>query len=35
MKSYIDYNYEIAKNELKFKDKLELFFSEFVKLNNI
>ena len=35
MKPYINYNYKIAKNELKFKDKLELFFNEFTKLNNI
>jgi hypothetical protein len=35
MKPYIDYNYQIAKNELKLKDKLELFFNEFIELNNI
>jgi hypothetical protein len=35
MKSFVDYNYEIAKAELKFKSKLENFFLEFCALNNI
>lgn len=35
MKPYIDYNYEIAKNEYRFQEKLEMFFDEFIMLNNI
>jgi len=35
MKSYIDYNYNVAKNELPFKIKIEQLFSEFCELNNI
>jgi hypothetical protein len=35
MKSYIDYNYEVAKKEIRFKEKIELFFKEFINLNNI
>jgi hypothetical protein len=35
MKPYIDHNYNIAKNELKLKEKLELFFQELIKINNI
>lgn len=35
MKPYIDHNYDIAKQELPFKDKLELFFNDFINLNNI
>ena len=35
LKPYIDYNYELAKNDLVFKDKIGSFFNEFIKLNNI
>jgi hypothetical protein len=35
MKPFVDYNYKIAKAELKFKPKLENFFLEFCTLNNI
>jgi hypothetical protein len=35
LKPYIDYNYSIAKQEIKFKEKLELFFNEFIQTNNI
>jgi hypothetical protein len=35
MKPYIDYNYNIAKQEIRFKEKLELFFNEFIQTNNI
>jgi hypothetical protein len=35
MKPYIDYNYNVAKNELLFKSKIEQLFSEFCELNNI
>lgn len=35
LKPYVDFNYEIAKNELKSMDKLKLLFTDFCKLNNI
>jgi len=35
MKLYIDYNYNIAKNEIKLKKKLEIFFQELIEINNI
>jgi len=35
MKPYIDHNYEVAKSELKLKPKLEMFFQELIKINNI
>ena len=35
MKPYVDHNYEVAKKELKFKDKLEIFFDNFIELNNL
>jgi hypothetical protein len=35
LKLYIDYNYNIAKQEIRFKEKLELFFNEFIQTNNI
>lgn len=35
MKPFVDYNYEIAKNELKLKEKLEIFFNEIIKINNL
>jgi hypothetical protein len=35
LKPYIDHNYNLAKNELVFKDQITLFFTEFTKLNNI
>jgi hypothetical protein len=35
MKPYIDYNYEVAKNETKFQQKLYNFFTEVTKLNNL
>jgi hypothetical protein len=35
MKPYVDYNYEVAKNELQFKPKIEQLFLEFCNINNI
>lgn len=35
MKSYIDYNYKIAKNKLSLKDQLESFFQDLIQLNNL
>jgi len=35
LKQYIDFNYEIAKQEIKFDKKLKLFFNEFTQINNI
>ena len=35
MKQYVDYNYQIAKKEIRFKDKLESFFHDFIELNNL
>lgn len=35
MKPYVDYNYEVARKELKMKDKLKIFFEDFVSFNNL
>jgi hypothetical protein len=35
MKPYIDHNYNVAKNELKLKEKLEQFFQNLIELNNL
>jgi hypothetical protein len=35
LRPYIDHNYNIAKQEIRFKEKLELFFQEFIQTNNI
>ncbi len=35
MKPYIDHNYKVAQNEIRLKDKLEMFFKEVIKINNI
>lgn len=35
MKPFVDYNYETAKKELKFKEKLELFFHNLIEQNNL
>jgi len=35
IKPYIDHNYNVAKSEIKLKEKLEMFFQELIKINNI
>lgn len=35
MKPFIDHNYEVAKNELSLKNKLELFFQNLIEINNL
>jgi hypothetical protein len=35
MKPYVDHNYNIAKNELSLKNKLEMFFQNLIELNNL
>lgn len=35
LKPYIDHNYNIAKKEIRFKEKIESFFNEFIKINNL
>jgi hypothetical protein len=35
MKPYVDHNYNIAKSELKLKDKLEMFFQNLIELNSL
>jgi hypothetical protein len=35
MKPFVDHNYEVAKNELSLKDKLELFFQNLIEINSL
>lgn len=35
MKPFVDYNYEVAKNEIKFQQKIEMFFQNLIELNNL
>lgn len=35
MKPYINHNYKVAQSEIKSKDKLEMFFKEIIKINDI
>jgi hypothetical protein len=35
MKLYVDHNYNVARNELRLKEKLEIFFHELIELNNL
>jgi len=35
MKPYVDYNYEVAKKDIRFKEKIEIFFDEFIEQNSI